>query len=76
MYAMNMESNQIECALYTRQEAAKRSGLGVRSLDRRVKERQVPFKRVGRRVLFPKVQFDEWCQSVTLGMRLLAKGGD
>ncbi len=75
MSAMRIGNTEVECAFYTRIEAAKRGGISVRSLDRQVVERAVPFKRVGRRVLFPKKAFDDWCQSLTLAMRLLVKGG-
>lgn len=56
--------------LYSRPEAADRAGFSLRQLDRLVEKREVPFKRVGRRVLFPKAQFDEWCVSVSLAFRL------
>jgi excisionase family DNA binding protein len=50
-------------AFFTRQEAAKVAGLSVSTLDRLVKAGEVPFKRVRRRVLFPKAEFIAWCAS-------------
>jgi excisionase family DNA binding protein len=67
---MNQRQDPSFSLLYSRPEAAYRGGFSLRQLDRLVERREVPFKRVGRRVLFPKAQFDEWCVSVSLAFRL------
>lgn len=63
-------ANPVPSLVYNRHEAARRGGFSVRNLDRLVERRQVPFKRVGRRVLFPRQQFDDWCASPSLACRL------
>jgi excisionase family DNA binding protein len=46
---------------YTRNQAAKRANISVSHLDRKVKLGHLKPIRDGRKVLFPKEQFDHWC---------------
>jgi excisionase family DNA binding protein len=72
---MKNGAESVDCLVYRRDEAARRAGLSVRNLDRKVAAGEVPFKRIGRLVRFPRKAFDEWCESTTLGMRMYVGGG-
>ncbi len=45
----------------TREEAALEARISLASLDRAVRRNEVPSKRIGRRRLFPRKAFEEWC---------------
>lgn len=45
----------------TREEAALLARISLASLDRAVAREEVPSKRIGRRRLFPRKAFEEWC---------------
>ena len=53
-------STEIEPLTYTRYEAAKRSGMSVSNLDRKVKAGQLIPIRDGRKVLFERKYIDKW----------------
>jgi excisionase family DNA binding protein len=59
----NEGSSPARRVFFTRREAAGVAGVSVSTLDRLVKAGQVPYKRVRRRVLFPKSDFIAWCVS-------------
>ena len=45
----------------TREEAALLARISLASLDRAVARKEIPTKRIGRRRLFPRKPFEEWC---------------
>jgi excisionase family DNA binding protein len=45
----------------TREEAALEARISLASLDRAVRRNELPSKRIGRRRLFPRKAFEEWC---------------
>jgi excisionase family DNA binding protein len=52
---------------YTREEAAHAAGISLASLDRAVARGEVPTKCIGRRRLFPRKAFEEWCNRLDGG---------
>jgi excisionase family DNA binding protein len=53
-----MESN-----LLTKEDVEAYLRIGRRTLDRLIKTREIPFIKLGRRVLFKKVDIDAWLES-------------
>ncbi len=51
----------VPCLFYSRAQAAQRAGFSLAHLDRQVALGGVPSKKVGRRRLFPREAFDQWC---------------
>lgn len=52
---------------FTREEAARWARISLASLDRAVARQEVPTKRIGRRRLFPRKPFVEWCNQLDDG---------
>jgi excisionase family DNA binding protein len=52
-------------AFFTRAEAAEVAGISLSTLDRCIKDGQIPHKRLRGRVLIPRGPFIAWCDSCT-----------
>ena len=59
---------------YTREEAAHAAGISLASLDRAVARGEVPTKRIGRRRMFPRDAFEQWCKKPDEGFRACLVG--
>jgi len=64
---MNGEGNngQVECAVYTAEQARQVLGLGRNTLYRKARAGEIPVKIIGRRMLFPKKALHEWLERWT-----------
>jgi excisionase family DNA binding protein len=60
-------SSDFDGLFFTRIEAAKIARISPSTLDRKTRAGEVPCKRIGRRVLFPKAAFLAWCATPDVG---------
>lgn len=49
----------MDSLFYTREEARRKLGIGLSSLDEAIRKNDVPARRLGRRVLIPKAAIDD-----------------
>ena len=69
-------SSDFDSLFFTRIEAAKIARISPSTLDRKTPAGEVPCKRIGRRVLFPKAAFLAWCALPDVGASPASHSGD
>ena len=69
-------SSDFHSLFFTRIEAAKIARISPSTLDRKNRAGEVPCKRIGRRVLFPKAAFLAWCALPDVGASPASHSGD
>jgi excisionase family DNA binding protein len=67
MKTTNNYSSDSDDLFFTRIEAAKVARISKSTLDRKNHAGEIPCKRMGRRVLFPKAAFLAWCATPDVG---------
>ncbi len=67
MRAIHNYSGDFDSLFFTRTEAAKIARISESTLDRKNRAGEIPCKRMGRRVLFPKAAFLAWCATPDVG---------
>lgn len=60
------KNSQVECAIYTAEQARQVLGLGRNTLYRKARAGEIPVKIIGRWMLFPKKALHEWLERWTL----------
>lgn len=62
-----MATTQPEKITFNRKEAARKLGVSVVTLDREVKNNNMPHVRIGRRVLFTQILLENYIERSTKG---------
>lgn len=60
---MNLQSKKMEREYLTKEEASELLRISRPTLDRMIKRKEIPYIKLGRRVLFRKKDIDEFLES-------------